>query len=159
MLFYNEYFVAVCPSYTYEEYTGRDKVEFFVQDIITVKDESADRYDIVGGIEYNPPPNYITDWLFNDTLSDYKYIDTLSPNEVEPLSVLIPSYIDTCGADYEVSLGIPLAAILAAMKIPYAPYFAPLAVMIAPSLSYGESETIYVEAVSIIMGQSMKNST
>lgn len=144
MLFYNEYYVVVCSGYTYEEYTGRDKVEFFVQDIITEyagNINGKDVYIIESGVTNTTPPDYIIDWLFNDTLSEYKLMKSLSPGESYPFRVLIPSTIDTCSADFEVSLGIPLAAVLVAAGMPR---FAPLAVMVAPSLSYGESETIYI---------------
>ncbi len=147
MMFYNEYFTIICPGSKYEEYTGIDKVEFFVQDIITEyagQINGKDVYRIVGGISYSPPSSYIIDWLFNDTLSEYRYVASLGEGEGYTFNVLIPSAIDVCSADFEVSLGIPLASILVSVGMAH---FAPLAVMIAPSLSYGESETIYVSGV------------
>ncbi len=145
MEFYNEYLVVACPpSYIYRHYTGNDKVEFFVQDIVTEYEgviNGRDVYRIVGGIAYEPPPSYITSWLFNITLSNYRYVTYLDPGQGHNFRVIIPNAIDTCSADFEVSLGIPLAVVLTAIGMPE---FAPLAVMMAPSLSYGESETVYI---------------
>ncbi|MCE4613368.1 MAG: hypothetical protein F7C07_06015 [Desulfurococcales archaeon] len=66
----------------------------------------------------------------------------MGSNEGILFKYLIPQTIDTCTADFEISLGIVLAGVLRLIGLPH---FAALAVMIAPSLSYGESETLYIE--------------
>ena len=146
MLFYNEYRILVCEGAVIsEEYTGHDKIEFLIQDIIVeyvgiIGGKKA--YRIIGGVSYSPPPGYILDWLFDDSMTKDKYIWLLGSNEGILFKYLIPQTIDTCTADFEISLGIVLAGVLRLIGLPH---FAALAVMIAPSLSYGESETLYIE--------------
>ena len=144
MLFYNEYYIVNCPGYYKEEYTGRDKVEFLVQDVITSYLGSIDGRDIylIEGGESASIPQYIEEWVFNNTLSDYKPLLTLDPNVGVTFKALIETSIDVCRADFEISLGAALAPAVASINA--LRHFTPLSVMMGPSLSWGESEERFV---------------
>ncbi len=143
MLFYNEYLTIQCPDFTYKEYTGWDKIEFFVQDIIIEyagQIGGKDLYRIIGSESYSPLPSYITSWLFNNTLSEYIHVISLDKNKGHSFSfILLP--IKACAPSFELPLGASLAEVLASTGLPH---FAPLAAMMAPSIPHEGLETIYV---------------
>jgi hypothetical protein len=145
-VFYYEYYVD-CLGY--ETYTGRDKVDFFVQDVVKTYDSQLKVYYIEGGVRREPLPSFIRDWIFNSTLTEYVYTYTLGPNQARLLSDFLKTYVDTCSADFEVPIGPVLAT--AVRRI--AAHLVSLSVMIGPSISWGESETVYVEGVIKNEGQ------
>jgi len=137
-IFYHEYHHVDCLGY--ETRTGRDKVEFFIQDVVKTYDSQLKAYYIEGGVRREPLPSFIREWIFNDTLTEYVYMYTLSPNQARLLDDFLEVFVDTCSADFEV----PIAPVLAAAVRRVAAHLVPLAVMITPSISWGESETRYV---------------
>ncbi len=137
-VYYNEYYIVVCTGYYEESYTGKDKVDFYVEDIIVETNNV-----ISGGVEYSVLPSYIRQWLFDDSLSRSEFIVVLEPGTGIPFNVLIPDYIDTCGANFEVSLsGAILAS--AAQASPVSSLFAPLVALIEVSVSLSDSTSIFV---------------
>jgi hypothetical protein len=145
-VFYHEYLVDCLGS---EIYTGHDKVDFFVQDVVKTYNSRLKVYYIEGGVRREGLPSFIREWIFNDTLTEYVYMYTLRPNERIPLDDLLEAFIDTCSADFEVSI----APILSAAVRRVAAHLAPLSVMITPSISWGASETRYVDGSIINRGQ------
>jgi hypothetical protein len=137
-VFYHEYYVD-CIGY--ETRTGRDKVDFFVQDVVKTYNSRLKIYIIEGGDRRERLPSFIREWIFNDTLTEYVYMYTLGPNQARLLGDFLEVYVDTCSADFEVPIGPVLAA--AVQRV--APHLAPLSVMITPSISWGESETRYID--------------
>jgi hypothetical protein len=126
MLFYREYRVIHCHERVSEEYTGFDKVEFIIQDVITEHSgriNEKDLYRILGGASHTPPPSYITDWLLNDTLSEYKYMQAFKPREGWSF---ITYFITSCDIDFKVVVGSSLASLLETVGLRH---LAPLAVM------------------------------
>jgi hypothetical protein len=146
-IFYHEYFVNYCAGY--ETYTGYDKVDFFVQDVVKTYDSQLKEYYIEGGFRREPLPSFIREWIFNSTLTEYVYMYTLGPNQARFLSSFLETYVDTCQADFEV----PIAPVLAVAVRRVAAHLAPLSVTIGPSISWGESETRYVDGGIINRGQ------
>jgi hypothetical protein len=136
-VFYYEYYVD-CLGY--ETYTGRDKVEFFVQDVVKTYNPQLKAYYIEGGVRRERLPSFIREWIFNSTLTEYVYTYALGPNEAIRLRDFLRAYVDTCQADFEVSIGPVLAA--AVRRV--AAHLVSLSVMIGPSISWGESETVYI---------------
>jgi hypothetical protein len=136
-IFYHEYYVN-CLGY--ETYTGRDKVEFFVQDVVKTYNPQLKVYYIEGGVRREPLPSFIREWIFNSTLTEYVSTYSLRPSEAIRLRDFLETYVDTCSADFEV----PPAPVLAAAVRRVATHLVPLSVMIGPSISWGESETRYV---------------
>ena len=136
-VFYHEYHVD-CLGH--ETYTGRDKVEFFVQDVVKTYDSQLKVYYIEGGDRRERLPSFIREWIFNDTLTEYVYMYTLGPDQARLLGDFLEMYVDTCSADFEV----PIAPVLSAAVRKVAPHLVSLSVMIGPSISWGESETRYV---------------
>ncbi len=136
-VFYYEYIVDCAGG---ETRTGGDKVDFFVQDVVKTYNPRFKAYYIEGGVRREPLPGFIREWIFNSTLSEYVYMYTLGPNQARLLDDFLEVYVDTCSADFEV----PIAPVLAAAVRKVAPHLAPLAVMITPSISWGESETRYI---------------
>ncbi len=147
-IFYHEYFVNYCVGASYETYTGYDKVDFFVQDFVKTYDPQRRVYYIEGGVRREPLPSFIREWIFNSTLTEYAYMDTLGPNQARFISDFLETHVDTCRADFEV----PPGPVLAAAVRRVATHLVPLAVMISPSISWGESETRYVEGTIINRG-------
>jgi hypothetical protein len=137
-IFYHEYFVNYCAGH--EAYIGYDKVDFFVQDVVKTYDSQRRVYYIEGGVRREPLPSFIREWIFNSALTEYVYTDTLGPNQARRLRDILETYVDTCQADFEV----PPAPVLAAAVRRVAAHLVPLAVMISPSVSWGESETRYI---------------
>jgi hypothetical protein len=137
-VFYHEYHHVDCLGH--ETRTGRDKVEFFIQDVVKTYDSQLKAYYIEGGDRREHLPSFIREWIFNDTLTEYVYMYTLGPNQARLLDDFLEMYVDTCSADFEV----PIAPVLAAAVRRIAAHLAPLSVMIGPSISWGESETRYV---------------
>jgi hypothetical protein len=137
-IFYHEYFVNYCAGH--EAYIGYDKVDFFVQDVVKTYDSQRRVYYIEGGVRREPLPSFIREWIFNSALTEYVYTDTLGPNQARRLRDILETYVDTCQADFEV----PPAPVLAAAVRRVATHLVPLAVMISPSVSWGESETRYI---------------
>jgi hypothetical protein len=137
-VFYHEYHHVDCLGH--ETRTGRDKVEFFIQDVVKTYDSQLKVYYIEGGVRREHLPSFIREWIFNDTLTEYVYMYTLGPNQARLLGDFLEMYVDTCSADFEV----PIAPVLAAAVRRVAAHLAPLSVMIGPSISWGESETRYV---------------
>jgi hypothetical protein len=137
-VFYHEYYVD-CMG---ETYTGRDKVDFFVQDVVKTYDSQLKKYYIEGGVRRERLPSFIRDWIYNGTLTEYVYTYTLRPGEAILLGDFLEVYVDTCQADFKV----PTGPVLAAAVRRVAPHLLPLAVTITPSISisWGESETGYV---------------
>jgi len=145
-VFYYEYIVDCAGG---ETYTGRDKVDFFVQDVVKTYDSRRKVYYIEGGVRREPLPSFIREWIFNNTLTKYTYADTLGPNQARLLSDLLETYVDTCSADFEV----PIGPVLASAVRRVATHLVPLAVKISPSISWGESETRYVDGTIKNEGQ------
>ncbi len=145
-VFYYEYIVDCTGG---ETYTGHDKVEFFVQDVVKTYDPRYKVYYIEGGVRREPLPSFIREWIFNSTLTKHVYTDTLGPNRTIFLSDFLETHVDTCSADFEV----PPAPVLAAAVRRVAAHLVPLSVMIGPSISWGESETRYVDGFIINRGQ------
>ena len=141
MILYDEYTVD-CLCYTYR--TGNQKIEFFIQDYVKWYDSQVGVYRPEGGVRREPLPSFIRNWLFNDTLSEWKYVYRLDPGQGVRLGDLIQSF-DTCQADFEISLGPLLATVI--FKNPKVAHLVSLAVQIDPGLSWGESETRYVGGV------------
>jgi hypothetical protein len=137
-VFYHEYHHVDCLGH--ETRTGRDKVDFFVQDVVKTYDSQLKVYYIEGGDRREHLPSFIREWIFNDTLTEYVYMYTLGPNQARLLDDFLEVFVDTCSADFEV----PIAPVLAAAVRRVAAHLAPLSVMIGPSISWGESETRYV---------------
>jgi hypothetical protein len=137
-VFYHEYHHVDCLGH--ETRTGRDKVDFFIQDVVKTYDSQLKVYYIEGGDRREHLPSFIREWIFNDTLTEYVYMYTLGPNQARLLGDFLEMYVDTCSADFEV----PIAPVLAAAVRRVAAHLAPLSVMIGPSISWGESETRYV---------------
>jgi hypothetical protein len=137
--FYHEYYVD-CSGY--ETYTGYDKVDFFVQDVVKTYDSQLKEYYIEGGERREPLPSFIREWIFNSTLTEYVYTYTLGPNQAILLGDFLEVYVDTCQADFKV----PIGPVLAAAVRRVAAHLVPLAVMITPSIStsWSGSETGYV---------------
>ena len=146
-VFYHEYHHVDCLGH--ETRTGRDKVDFFVQDVVKTYDSQLKAYYIEGGVRRERLPSFIREWIFNSTLTEYVYTYTLGPNQARLLDDFLEVYVDTCQADFEV----PIAPVLAAAVRRVAAHLAPLSVMIGPSISWGESETRYVDGVIINRGQ------
>ena len=115
-------------------------MEFFIQDVVKTYDSQLKAYYIEGCVRREPLPSFIREWIFNDTLTEYVYMYTLGPNQARLLDDFLEMYVDTCSADFEV----PIGPVLAAAVRRVAAHLAPLAVMITPSISWGESETRYV---------------
>jgi len=145
-VFYYEYIVDCAGG---ETRTGRDKVDFFVQDVVKTYNPRFKAYYIEGGVRREPLPSFIREWIFNSTLTEYVYTYTLGPNRAILLSDFLETYVDTCSADFEV----PIGPVLAAAVRRVATHLAPLSVMIGPSISWGESETGYVDGGIINRGQ------
>jgi hypothetical protein len=145
-VFYYEYYVD-CLGY--ETYTGRDKVEFFVQDVVKTYNPQLGVYYIEGGVRRERLPSFIRDWIFNSTLTEYVSTYSLRPSEAIRLSDFLETYVDTCSADFEV----PLGPVLAAAVRRVAAHLVSLSVMIGPSISWGESETVYVDGTIKNEGQ------
>jgi hypothetical protein len=115
-------------------------VDFFVQDFVKTYDPQLKVYYIEGGVRREPLPSFIREWIFNSTLTEYVYTYTLGPNQAIRLRDFLRAYVDTCQADFEV----PPGPVLAAAVRRVAPHLVPLAVIITPSISWGESETVYI---------------
>jgi hypothetical protein len=133
-IFYREYRVD-CLGH--ETRTGRDKVDFFVQDVVKTYDPQLKIYIIEGGVRRERLPSFIREWMFNDTLTEYAYMYALRPDWSIPLCDLLEVFVDTCSADSKVSI----APVLSAAVQRVAPHLAPLSVMIGPSMPWGASET------------------
>lgn len=139
LIFYDEYYVEVCPFY-YEKPTGNQRADFFIQDVIVIP-KGDGTYMLDGGTVYGPLPDFIRRWIFNDTLTEWRYLTFLNPNSGHSLGFLLDQYIDTCNANLEIPIGTLLAVALA-FKLPW---LAPLAVLIAPNIGYSDSAEIFVE--------------
>jgi len=149
--FYREH-VVDCLG---DSLTGKEKVEFFVQDAITIYVSELQAYTFHGDYTKGPLPGFIRGWIFNDTLTEKIYSAfTLDPSDparkAVTLAALIRSYYDTCTAGFEVPVGIAIAA--SAIFFPELAPFVTLLVVISPSLSYSESETVYVNGVIEVKG-------
>jgi hypothetical protein len=138
--FYHEYYVD-CSGY--ETYTGYDKVDFFVQDVAKIYNPELKVYYIEGGERRERLPSFIRDWIFNSTLTEYVSTYALRPSQAILLGDFLEVYVDTCQADFEV----PIGPVLSAAVRRVAAHLLPLSVMIGPSISWGESETVYVSGV------------
>jgi hypothetical protein len=145
-VFYHEYIVDCAGG---ETRTGGDKVEFFIQDVVKTYNPQLKIYIIEGGVRRERLPSFIREWIFNSTLTEYVYMYTLRPDEYIPLGDLLRTYVDTCRADFEV----PIGPVLAAAVRRVAAHLVPLSVKISPSISWGESETRYVDGTIINWGQ------
>ena len=149
--FYREH-VVDCTG---DSLTGKEKVEFFVQDAIKIYVSELQAYTFDGDITKGPLPGFIRRWIFNDTLTEKIYnAFTLDPSDparkAVTLAALIRSYYDTCTAGFEVPVGIAIAT--SAIFFPELAPFVTLLVVISPSLSYSESETVYVNGVIEVKG-------
>jgi len=149
--FYREH-VVDCLG---DSLTGKEKVEFFVQDAIKIYVSELQAYTFDGDITKGPLPGFIRRWIFNDTLTEKIYnAFTLDPSDparkAVTLAALIRSYYDTCTAGFEVPVGIAIAT--SAIFFPELAPFVTLLVVISPSLSYSESETVYVNGVIEVKG-------
>ncbi|MGC8983416.1 MAG: hypothetical protein ACP5KA_06695 [Desulfurococcaceae archaeon] len=139
MLFYDEYrLTCTCEAYR----TGYQDIEFFIQDVVKTYDSYLKVYKIEGGMTKGPIPDFIRKWIFNETLTEYRYVGPLSPDEGVTLGAIIGSSIDVCEADFEIPVSALLSTVLS--LIPQTAPFAPLATLISVSISYGKSTTVYV---------------
>lgn len=130
-------------------YTGDEKVDTYVEDIIVsgITIEGGDGYGI---------PSWYQNFIYDPERTGEKYLvvsgtslgdGVLGPGESVALEHII-SWTDTCRDDFEVGIaaGIALAAIATVTfpvdSLPY--WVCMLAAGMSASLSYGESETIFV---------------
>ncbi len=134
-IFYHEYLVD-CAGY--ETYTGYDKVDSFVQDVVKTYNPQFDDYYIVGGKGRERLPSFIREWIFNDTLTEYASTYILRPSQAILLGDFLEVYVDTCQAYFKAPIGPVLS--VAVRRV--AAHLVPLSVMIVPSM--GDSELRYV---------------
>jgi len=112
----------VCPNGVDCYPTGWEKMESYVQDI------SVNGVIIEGGVEDGLPPQEVMDWIFDSDVTYSRKIQIsgtptedgdLDPGEALPIMV-ITSWVDTCNADFEISLGLGvLLAKGVAVKFPH----------------------------------------
>jgi len=146
-IFYREALYEAC-SMQFLGYTGYEKIDSFIQD--TIKNYmGSNMWLLEGGYSLSQPPDYYFNWLMNSNLNYEKYIGALQSEQAYPLSYIIRTFVDTCQADFElsISIGLLLAAVLTAISGGAAAPFAALLAMISISISWGGSASVYLDGV------------
>ena len=135
--FYREIEMNVCAGSATP--TGYEKLDAYVKSVRIIDKYGAKYYD--GGTDYGLP-DWLYQWFYDNSVTSETYIGGLGPNESRSLQEIIKNYVDTCGADFEVS--IPVGAMAASLLLSSSPILAGFVASVSVSVGYSESLTLII---------------
>ena len=134
--FYREIEMNVCIGSATP--TGYEKLDTYVKSVRIIDKYGSKYYD--GGID-NDLPDWLYQWFYDNSITSEMYIGWLGPNDSRAIPEIIKNYVDTCGADFEIS--IPVGA-MAASLLSSSPVLAGFVASMSASMGYSESLTLII---------------